>query len=83
MGTGSHPVLLVCPHFPCHSITQLHFDARTSQDVNPEPLRIAEPIILRLDFGEHDFLPLRVPQEKVWNTAASLLILLCHYLADC
>ena len=34
---------------------QLHRDARTREHVNPQPLRIAQSIILALDLREHDF----------------------------
>lgn len=51
--------------------------------MDPQPLRIAQAIILRLDFGEHDLFLLGVPQEEVRNTASSLLVFLCHHLAHC
>lgn len=77
--------LIVSPHYPHllrDGMTQLHLDTRTCKSMYPQPLRIAESVILGLDFREHDFLPLRVPQEQVRDTAATLLIFLRHDLAD-
>lgn len=63
-------------------MTQLYLDACACKGVYPQPLRIAESVILGFDFGEHDFFPVWVPQEQVGNPTASLLILLRHDLAD-
>lgn len=63
-------------------MTQLHLNAGPCEGVYPQPLRIAEPVILGFDFREHDFLLVWVPQEQVRDTVASLLILLRHDFAD-
>jgi hypothetical protein len=65
-----------------HSIAQLHPHPRTSQDVDPQPLRITQPIILRLDLREHHLLRLRVPQEQIRHSPTPLLVFLRHHLTD-
>lgn len=50
--------------------------------MDPQPLRITEPIILRLDFcKENLFLP-RIPEKQIGNAASPLTIFLRQDLAD-
>jgi hypothetical protein len=50
--------------------------------MNPQPLSITQPIILRLDFSKHHRPRLIIPKEQIRDASAALLILLCHDLAD-
>lgn len=50
--------------------------------MDPQPLSIAEPIILRLDLREHHLRGLRIPEKEVGNATTALLILLRHDLAN-
>lgn len=50
--------------------------------MNPQPLRITQPIILRLDLRKQNRPRLRIPQKQIRNPATTLLILLRQNLAD-
>lgn len=50
--------------------------------MNPQPLRITQPIILRLDLHKHNLPPLRAPKYQIRNSPTPLLILLRQNLTD-
>lgn len=70
------------PHLPGNRITKLDPDARSRQHMNPQPLRIAQAIILRLHLGKHHLPPLLMPQKQIRNAATPLLIFLRHNLTN-
>lgn len=51
--------------------------------MNPQPLRITQPVIFRLHLNKHDLFFLRIPNQQVRNPSAPLLVLLRQDLADC
>lgn len=83
------------PHFPSlaetdspphnhllrNRIAQLHPHPSPAQHIDPQPLRIAQPIVLALHLREHDLPLVRVPQEQIRDAAPPLLVLLRHDLA--
>ena len=48
----------------------------------PQSLSITQPIILRLNLSKHNLLLLKIPQEEIGDSPATLLILLRHDLAN-
>lgn len=49
--------------------------------MDPQPLRIAQPIILTLHLRKHDLHPLAMPKEEIRDPTSTLLIFLRHDLA--
>lgn len=65
-----------------NTITKLNPNSRPNKHMNPQPLRITQPIILRLHFHKHHLAPLRAPNQKIRDPPTPLLILLRQYLTD-
>lgn len=49
--------------------------------MNPKPLGITQPIILRLNLNKHHLVPMHIPQEQIRDPATALLVLLRKNLA--
>lgn len=69
-------------HLPRDSIAQLDLHTSTEENMYPQSLSIAQPVILRLHLREHDLSFFMIPQKQIWYAATTLLILLCHDFAD-
>lgn len=70
------------PYLSGNRIAQFDLDSSAEKNMYPQPLSIAQPIILRLHLSKHNLPLVRVPQEQIWDASTALLILLRHDLAD-
>lgn len=65
-----------------NTITKLNPNPGPNKHMNPQPLCITQPIILRLHLHKHNLPPFLTPNQKIWNTPTPLLILLRQNLTD-